>query len=203
MIPFPKKKYAIIYADPPWEYYGDPNKNAAAGKHYNMMSQDELAKLPVLDLAEPKAWLFCWATPARLPQACEIIERWGFYYRNVAYLWRKTKADGTPISVRRGIRPTYTKTSWFELLLVATTKKTGRMSKLHDESQSSEILAPKTAIHSEKPAIFRDLIAQQLGSDLPKIELFARHKVPGWDAWGNEVGFLSTSEEPTPPSGNF
>ena len=23
--------------------------------------------------------------------------------------------------------------------------------------------------------------------DLPKIELFARHKTEGWDVWGNEV----------------
>lgn len=23
--------------------------------------------------------------------------------------------------------------------------------------------------------------------DLPRVELFARQRVPGWDAWGNEV----------------
>ena len=36
------KKYNIIYADPPWYYYGDPNKNAAAGKHYPLMKTEEI-----------------------------------------------------------------------------------------------------------------------------------------------------------------
>lgn len=25
------------------------------------------------------------------------------------------------------------------------------------------------------------------GGDLPRVELFARTRRPGWDAWGNEV----------------
>ena len=34
--------------------------------------------------------------------------------------------------------------------------------------------------------IVRDKIIELVG-DLSKIELFAREKVPGWDAWGNEI----------------
>ena len=30
-------------------------------------------------------------------------------------------------------------------------------------------------------------VITQLMGDVPRIELFARQKVPGWDAWGNEV----------------
>jgi hypothetical protein len=33
--PLFKRKYRIVLADPPWPYYGDPNKNAAAGKWRN------------------------------------------------------------------------------------------------------------------------------------------------------------------------
>lgn len=182
---FPDKKYSIIYADPPWAYYGDPNKNAAAGKHYDLMTQEELATLPVRSIATNNAWLFMWATPSRLHYATEMIEQWGFHFRNVAYVWEKTKADGTLISDRQGVRPTYTKTAWFELLLVATTKKTGRMTKLASEAHPSRILAPRSQ-HSKKPEVFRDLIVEQLG-DIPRIELFARDHAPGWDVWGNEV----------------
>jgi N6-adenosine-specific RNA methylase IME4 len=32
----------------------------------------------------------------------------------------------------------------------------------------------------------KDKIVQFAG-DVPKIELFARHKTEGWDVWGNEV----------------
>lgn len=44
--------------------------------------------------------------------------------------------------------------------------------------------------HSEKPEEFRKLIevATSRTIETPRrIELFARRRVPGWDAWGNEV----------------
>ena len=40
--------------------------------------------------------------------------------------------------------------------------------------------------HSKKPDVTRDKIVE-LAGDLPRVELFARQKCPGWDAWGNEV----------------
>lgn len=40
--------------------------------------------------------------------------------------------------------------------------------------------------HSQKPDEARDKIIELVG-DLPRVELFAREKADGWDAWGNEV----------------
>ena len=40
--------------------------------------------------------------------------------------------------------------------------------------------------HSQKPDEVRDRIVNLMG-DLPRIELFARQCVPGWDAWGNQL----------------
>ena len=40
--------------------------------------------------------------------------------------------------------------------------------------------------HSKKPDEARDKILALMG-DLPRVELFARQKTPGWDAWGNEI----------------
>ena len=40
--------------------------------------------------------------------------------------------------------------------------------------------------HSKKPDITREKIIE-LAGDLPRAELFARQKTPGWDVWGNEV----------------
>jgi N6-adenosine-specific RNA methylase IME4 len=40
--------------------------------------------------------------------------------------------------------------------------------------------------HSKKPDEARDRIVELVG-DLPRIELFARERTPGWDVWGNEV----------------
>ena len=35
--PFPSQRYGLIYADPPWHYDGDPNKDQAAGKRAFML----------------------------------------------------------------------------------------------------------------------------------------------------------------------
>lgn len=46
MIPFPNKKYSIIYADPPWSY-SDSGCSGAAAAQYATMSINELKQLPV------------------------------------------------------------------------------------------------------------------------------------------------------------
>ena len=40
--------------------------------------------------------------------------------------------------------------------------------------------------YSKKPDETRRRIVELLG-DVPRLELFARDRAPGWDAWGNEV----------------
>ena len=40
--------------------------------------------------------------------------------------------------------------------------------------------------HSRKPDEIRDMVVELLG-DLPRIELFARQTIKGWDCWGNET----------------
>ena len=40
--------------------------------------------------------------------------------------------------------------------------------------------------HSRKPDEVRDRIVELMG-DIPRIELFARQQVDGWDCWGDEV----------------
>ena len=107
----------------------------------------------------------------------------GFHYRGVAYVWVKTARDGHIIS-GQGVRPTFTKPTT-EFLLVGSTSRRGRPLKLLTEAQGQVVLAPRGR-HSEKPAVFRQRLIDLLG-DVPRIELFARERVEGWDAWGNEV----------------
>ncbi|RDT47348.1 DNA methyltransferase, partial [Escherichia coli] len=40
--------------------------------------------------------------------------------------------------------------------------------------------------HSEKPAEARHRL-ERLYGDVPRIELFSRRSVPGWDHWGNQA----------------
>lgn len=184
VLPFPDKKFDIILADPPWSMWGDPNKMGAAGKEYNLMSQDELAALPVKELCNKKAALFCWATCPRLNLAIEMIERWGFHYRGVAWIWIKTrKKDGGIIS-GQGVPPTFVKPTT-ELVLAATTNKRGRAWPLLTSRQSQLVFAPRGE-HSEKPLEVHRRI-EELAGDRPRIELFARAAQSGWSNWGLEA----------------
>ena len=49
-----------------------------------------------------------------------------------------------------------------------------------------QVVIDKIREHSRKPNCVRDRIIELCG-DLPRIELFARQKTPGWDSWGNEI----------------
>lgn len=49
-----------------------------------------------------------------------------------------------------------------------------------------QIIQEPRSTHSKKPVETRKRI-ENLCGNLPRIELFAREKVAGWDAWGNEV----------------
>ena len=68
-----------------------------------------------------------------------------------------------------------------EQCLLATKGKPKRISKA-----VKQLIISKRQEHSKKPDEIRDRIIQLCG-DLPKIELFARQRVQGWECWGNEV----------------
>lgn len=180
--PLPNKRYDIVYVDPPWYYYGSPVKDAAAGKHYPLMSLPELAAIDVRQMLNKRAAVFIWATCPRLDFAFELIHAWKLHYRGVAYVWVKINRRGEIIA-GQGIPPTFTKPT-SELLLVATTNKTGRPFPILDLAQPQVVLHPRGA-HSEKPAIFRTMIERLCGRR-SRIELFARTKAKGWDGWGAE-----------------
>jgi len=182
----PQARYDIVYVDPPWYYYGSPVKDAAAAKHYPLMTVEQLAQIDVRSILNKSAALFMWATCPRLDFAMRLIEAWGLHYRGVAYVWVKTNSKGGIIA-GQGVPPTFTKPTT-ELLLAATTKPAGRPFPILDLAQSQVVLSRRGA-HSEKPAIFRERI-EALCGDRPRIELFARTTAPGWDAWGAEVGKL-------------
>jgi N6-adenosine-specific RNA methylase IME4 len=50
----------------------------------------------------------------------------------------------------------------------------------------SSVLVEPRAEHSKKPDEARSRIVEFAG-DVPRLELFARQHVEGWDCWGNEV----------------
>lgn len=182
--PLKSKRYDVLLIDPPWQMWGDPNKDAAAGKHYQLMTDTDVNNLPLKKILKKDAYVFVWATTPRLNAAIEAIKAWGLHYRGVGHIWVKTRKDGGIINAQ-GIPPTYSKPTT-EFLLVATTKKAGRPIKLINSKLPQVVLAPREG-HSTKPEVFRELIESAFGTGYNMIEVFARKQVPGWDAIGNAV----------------
>lgn len=153
MIPFPDKKYSVIYADPPWQYQ-DKKCNGNAADHYPTMKIDDICNLPVKDLAADDCVLFLWATYPMLKEALKVIEAWGFKYKSIGFQWVKQNRSGNGYFFGLG-RWTRGNT---EPCLIAVKGKPHRAS----NSVSQLIFAPLRA-HSQKPDITRDKIRELMG----------------------------------------
>jgi MT-A70 protein len=83
--PFPSdRRYAVLYADPPWHfevYNEESGIERAAGNHYPTMELAEICALPVADIATDDAILFMWTTAPHLGESFEVLEAWGFEYK--------------------------------------------------------------------------------------------------------------------------
>ena len=183
-------KYDIIYADPPWSYYGQQDKWGAAQKFYDTMEPMEIYKLPVQRLLNDKSMVFLWATGPRLHYAIECLEWWDLYYRGVAFVWVKTKQDGTPIGAQ-GVRPSITK-PLTEFVLAGSTVEKGRPLPLNDESVVQTVFSPRKE-HSAKPVEVYSRI-ESMYPGAKKLEMFGRGKPRlGWDIHGDEVEMLDST----------
>ena len=178
MIPFPDRKYKIIYADCPWKYADQKaNDPKLGGITYPVMELQEIKNLPVQTIADADCALLFWATMPLLKEALGVIEAWGFRYITCAFNWIKLNPKGVGIYSGLG--------HWVngnaELCLFA---KRGRPVRV--EKNVKQIQMWPRGRHSAKPPEIRNEIIRLFG-DIPRIELFAREKVEGWDVWGDEV----------------
>jgi len=176
-------RFDLIVIDPPWSYYGQQDKWAAAAKFYPTMSDDEVYALPISCAMSKRSIVFVWATAPRLDAAIRCIERWGLSFRGVAFTWVKTRHDGRPIGAQ-GVRASITKPTC-EYVLAASNVSKGRPIPVADESVASVVLAPRRE-HSRKPDEVIERI-ERMYPQASKLEIFARQERAGWKSIGNET----------------
>lgn len=175
---FPNKKYNIIYADPPWSYKDKALAgNRGAGCKYQTQSKEWIDNLPVKDIAANDCILFLWVTMPKLNECWDLIAKWGFEYKTVAFTWVKKNKKSDSWFWGMGM---WTRAN-AELCLLATKGKPKRIS-----ASVHSVVDDRIMRHSKKPDSVRKRIVELCG-DLPRIELFAREQQNGWDCWGNEV----------------
>jgi N6-adenosine-specific RNA methylase IME4 len=171
------KKYQIIYADPPWMYQGKM-MNSSVTDHYQWASLQDICKIPIREISDKDCILFMWVTMPKLNEFMEVVKAWGFEYKSCAFVWVKMNKKSTDTYFMGQGRWTRANP---EICILATKGTPKRIS-----AGVRQLVTSPIREHSQKPDEVKTRILQLVG-DLPRIELFARHKTEGWDVWGNEV----------------
>jgi N6-adenosine-specific RNA methylase IME4 len=141
------------------------------------MALEDICAMPVKDITDDSCMLFLWCTSSLLDYGFEVIKHWGFTYKTMGFVWVKmTKDYSKPYS---GMGHYTNQNAEFCLL--------GLKGKYWRNARNiKQIIQMPRDKHSKKPIEIRERIVNLCG-DLPRIELFAREKIKGWDCWGNEV----------------
>jgi N6-adenosine-specific RNA methylase IME4 len=180
------KKFNVIYADPPWQY-ADKLSNGKRGVDfkYKTLNIKDIMALPVKNIAAEDCTLFLWGTWPLIKECISTVEAWGFDYKTCGFVWNKvTKKE--PIKIIKGMGR-YTRGNT-EFVLIG---RKGKMLERADKSISQVLfsdttdimLASRSGKHSEKPGSVICRISRMYPK-VPKIELFARRRMKGWEATG-------------------
>lgn len=180
---WPRKRYQIILADPPWHFetfgeVGDLSTYKGAGRHYSTMTLDQIMALPVAEVTATKgALLFMWLPSSFMAAGHHgrILAAWGFMPSAMG-IWLKTRKNSISFGTGYVLRDS------FEPFVVG---KRGKVPQIN-RNQRNSIISPRRE-HSRKPDAMHEMI-EALAPDASKLELFARQSRPGWRVWGDEVG---------------
>lgn len=196
--------YGAILCDPPWrmKMYSDKGRGRSPdgrmtraesrtnnpARHYETMTFEQLAQLPVQHLAAGDCVLLMWAIDPMIPQSLALGKLWGFEYKTVGFYWAKMRR----VTSRRGdlhsnpdhkIFPMgtgyWTRANPEQCLLFTLGKP-----KRRSASVRKLIIAPRRE-HSRKPDRVHTDIERLVAG--PYCELFARQPRQGWDVWGNQT----------------
>jgi N6-adenosine-specific RNA methylase IME4 len=198
-------KYNVIYLDPPWKYNSRANhktrfRGGACG-HYPLMTMDEIASLPIGQLADRHCALLMWCTFPYLDKQIRLFDHWGFRYRTQFLTWIKLNPRGYDLpaddpNYQHGKQYALYRDGLFHSVFfgvgyyaksnpeVCLLGMRGQLPTMSD-AVSSVILAPRRE-HSRKPDEAYERIEQVFG-DVPRVELFARQRMPRWATAGNGI----------------
>jgi len=168
-------KYRTIVADPPWDIGDFPANLHAQGQGatpcpYPSMEVEEIADLPVSDLAEKDAHLYLWTTNQFLESGYFVARSWRFTPVKVL-VWAKAPKG-------RGLGGTYASATEYILFC-----RRGSLAALGRVDRNW--WQWRRGSHSEKPEAFLDVVESI--SPGPYLELFARRQRLGWDTYGDEA----------------
>jgi N6-adenosine-specific RNA methylase IME4 len=164
--------YSCIVADPPWPVR---MTGKMAGRHagarelpYETMTIDEIEALDVGSHAADGAHCWLWTTNGFWRPAFDVMQAWGFKYMTTI-TWVKPSGYGP----------------WF----ASTTQHVlfgykGKCVFPLARYKPTHFMASPRRKHSRKPDEFYDLVRSI--SPEPRIDLFNRREIDGFEGWGDE-----------------
>jgi len=186
-------KYKTIYADPPWNESGGGKIKRGADRHYSLMKTSEIIKMSkfVNDLKHPDGChLYLWVTNNFLKDGLSVMEVWGFTYKTIITWVKAESLEGlfpdfsNAFKLQKAGLGQYFRGITEHCLFGVYKNLPYKTLDGKRQQGKTVILAPRTE-HSTKPEVMRKMIERV--SYEPRIELFARKTVSGWDSWGDEI----------------
>lgn len=165
-------KYNTIVIDPPWKLRiakrkVRPNQQTFP---YKTMSLKEIEEFPIDNFANNECHLFLWTTQKYLKSAFDIIEKWKFNF-HIVITWDKMSGMCLFGFQRRT-----------EFIIYAYR---GKIKIFQKRKSFPTVIKEKSKGHSIKPEIFYKFVRDYFPK--PRIDIFARKRHEGFDAWGDEV----------------
>lgn len=186
--------FRTILVDPPWLFdnYGQRGHGAASSV-YPTLSDEDLAKLPVGRIAAKDSVCVLWCSRPALAEGrgSRLLEAWGFRPVTTAFVWVKVYASGSPYCglghytrsgsevALLGIRGSCPRAEAASAILEVLTSPLETLPVGEIEGDEEK--------HSTKPPEVHARIEKLWPGLTPRVELFARRRIPGWAAWGAQA----------------
>lgn len=212
-------KFDIIVADPPWGSFNDKlTMNAGikrgAASNYSVLSNEDIIKLPVGDLAADNSVLALWVPSSMLEDGLNTMKAWGFRQTQTHIWvkvklnpfesffkanWKSLKASNSVKELLDNLKKMFGQIDYdgllsfgmgrlfrqcHEICLVGVKGKI--YSELRNKSQRS-VHFDINKKHSAKPEILQDRLELMFPGLTNKLELFARRDKIGWMCVGNQA----------------
>jgi N6-adenosine-specific RNA methylase IME4 len=175
-----------ILADPPlgFKTWSTKGEGRSPQHHYPCLTVEQLAALPVRDLAAADSWLFLWVPLRSAPSVEPLMSAWGFRFSGSAFVWSKLNPKGPGFAFGGG----FTTRKNVEVCWLGRRGKPRRNAK-----DVRELIIARRRQHSRKPdEVYRRI---ERFCDGPYVELFARQRWPGWLAWGDQVDSFTAAAQ--------
>ena len=174
-------KHQLIYADPPWKQSRGGKKAVRANSSgmeipYQVEGIADIEDLmrPFCENTEEDSIMFMWTIDKYLHESEVMAKNLG-YKLHARMVWNKVTGVPAAFTIRYG----------HEYLLYLYKGKLLPVARV-ERGKIHSVFTEQVRRHSQKPEVAYEII-ERLYPEATKIELFARNRRAGWDAWGNQV----------------